>query len=49
MSMPKSWHQSRDFEKMQKQIEVLERKLRQLESWKRNQTEKEIREQYIND
>lgn len=49
MSMPKSWHQSRDFERMQKQIEVLERKIRELESWKSIQVEKEIAQQYAND
>lgn len=48
MSMTKSWHQSRDFERMQKQIEVLERKIRQLESWKSIQVEKEIAQQYAN-
>lgn len=48
MSMPKSWHQSRDFERMQKQIEVLEIKIRQLESWKSIQVEKEIAQQYAN-
>lgn len=46
--MPKSWHQSRDFERMQKQIEVLERKIRELESWKSIQVEKEIAQQYAN-
>jgi hypothetical protein len=48
MAMSKEWHQSRDFERMQKQIEVLERKIRQLESWKSIQVEKEIAQQYAN-